>query len=290
MCMKLFRQAFVTAALIALGGCVTAPTLELDDALATVPYEIDESGLIIVKALVNDEGPYDFALDTGASISFLFEDRARELALEAVPDTDVTIHGIVASGEFPLTRIGRIQVDNAVWNDALLVLLPGRTPATESVDGILGIDFMRRYTIAFSQGESILRLYRPERVREDAYRGWTPVPLEPATIRQSTERLYFFEVTIDAHRIPALFDLGATDNLMNWASSPSVSAQENNWPVRSAARESLLSFTREACTRRACAGEGRSFRLRTSIFIECSITRPGRSQSSVRGFSANAVS
>jgi len=233
--MKRFRQAFVTAAVIALGGCAAAPSLELDDALATVPYEIDESGLIVVKALVNGRGPYDFALDTGASISFLFEERAAELAIEAVPDTDVIVHGIVATGEFPASRIDRIQVENAVWSDPLLVLLPGKTAATENVDGILGIDFMRRYTIAFSQGESVLRLYRPELVREDAYRGWTAVPLEPATIGRSTERLFFFEVTIDARRIPALFDLGATDNLMNWAAADRIGIV----PVGVSAREQL---------------------------------------------------
>ena len=65
-----------------LWGC--AGMLDEDGALATVPYEINENKGIVVEARVNGQGPFAFTLDTGASISVVFDDLSNELGLEPV--------------------------------------------------------------------------------------------------------------------------------------------------------------------------------------------------------------
>ena len=56
---------------------------------------------------------------------------------------------------------------------------------TSGIDGILGVDFLRRYAVGFSTRDRVIRLYPPDLVARRNYRGWTSVPLEPEYIGDS---------------------------------------------------------------------------------------------------------
>ena len=215
--MKLNLKVIGLAPVCALWGC--ASVLDEDGALAIAPYDIKENGRIVIDVQVNDQGPYAFALDTGASISVVFDELRNELALEPVPGKAVMIHGVVASGKFPLLSIRRLAVGREVWADARVAVLPGETAASTNIDGILGVDFLRRYAVGFSTRDRIVRLYPPDLVGRRTYRGWTSVALEPEYIGNSGAALYFFEIEIAGHRIPAAFDLGSGLNIINWAAA-----------------------------------------------------------------------
>jgi len=214
-----FKLLKITA-LFALSGC--AGTLDLDGALAMTPYLVEPSGRIVIEAHVNDEGPFNFALDTGASISAVFDELRDELALASVPGKLVIVHGAVATGQFPLLDIDRVEVGREVWLQPRIVSLPGLTEAGQSIDGVLGIDFLRRFAVGFSTTDRVVRLYPPSLVARRSYRGWASVPLEFERIGERGAALYFMEIEIDGRRVPALFDLGAGLNMMNWAGAHSL--------------------------------------------------------------------
>lgn len=217
---KLDLKILGLAAIFVLCGC--ASVLDQDGALAIAPYHIEDSGRIVLEARVNDQGPFLFALDTASSISVIFNELRNELGLEFVPGQWVIIHGAVASERFPLLNISRIQVGREIWADARLASLPGETAAGATIDGILGVDFLRRYAVGFSTGDRVVRLYPPDLVGGRSYRGWASVPLKPEPIGGSGAALYFLEIEIDGHSIPALFDLGAGLNMINWAAARSL--------------------------------------------------------------------
>lgn len=217
--------SFAIAALSALAGC--ASILELDDALAAAPYRIDPSGRILVDTYINDSGPFDFVLDTGSSISAIFGDVSDTLSLDAVPDIRVIVHGAVASGTFPLLDVARLVVAGAAWPDPRLVRLPGVTDAGTGIDGVLGLDFLQRYAVGFVAGERIVRLYKPETVAERAYRGWASIPFKSREIGENGAALYFIDVTIEGWEIPAVFDLGAGLNMINWAGAGSLGIEQD---------------------------------------------------------------
>ena len=218
--MKLDLKILLLATVFVLCGC--ASTLNQDSALAIAPYHIVNGGRIVVEARVNDQGPFHFALDTGASISIVFDKLRNKLELESAPGKSVNIHGLVASGQFPLVSISRLQVGREIWADPRIASLPGETAASAKIDGILGIDFLRRYAVGFSTEDRVLRLYPPNLVRDRSYRGWTFVPLERVNIGESGAALYFFEIEISGKKLPALFDLGAGPNMINWPAARSL--------------------------------------------------------------------
>jgi predicted aspartyl protease len=202
--------------------CGCASTLDQDDALAITPYHIQKDGRIVIEVRVNDQGPFRFALDTGSSISVVFDELRNELELEVVPGKWVTIHGAVASGQFPLLSVSRIQVEREIWANPRIASLPGETAAGTTIDGLLGIDFLREYAIGFSTRERVVRLYPPDLISNRSYRGWAIVPLERVTVSKSGAALYFFEIDIGGQKVPALFDLGAGLNMINWPAARSL--------------------------------------------------------------------
>ena len=218
--MKLELKGLLVAATLVL--CACASTLDQDGALAVSPYHIAKGGRIVVEARVNDQGPFRFALDTGSSISVIFDKLRKQLELESATGESVIIHGLVTSGEFPILNISRLDVGRETWADARIVALPGETAAAARIDGILGIDFLRRYAVGFSVEDRVVHLYPPDLVRDRSYRGWASVPLEHVNIGERGAVLYFFDVEIAGRKVPALFDLGAGQNLINWPGARSL--------------------------------------------------------------------
>ncbi|NNL51732.1 MAG: hypothetical protein HKO73_13065 [Woeseiaceae bacterium] len=206
----------------ALSGC--AGTLELDDALAIAPYHIEDGGRIIVEARVDGLGPFDFVLDTGASISAIFDKLRDELGLEPVPGKVVIIHGAVASGRFSLLDIDRLEIGQETWDDPRIVSLPGETAAGSTVDGVLGVDFLQRYAVGFSTSDRVVRLYPPDLIARRSYRGWASVPLQAEPVGETGASVHYIDIEIDGWPIKAVFDLGAGFNMINWPGVRSLGA------------------------------------------------------------------
>lgn len=209
------------AALLA-SGC--ASVLDEDGALAMVPYVINENGFIVIDADVNRQGPYRLALDTGASITTVFDPLRDELGLEPIPGKLAIVHGAVTKGEFQVLDVDEIAIANETWAQPTVVSLPGKTLTGSGIKGLLGIDFLRKYAVGFSAREKVIRLYPVERVEQSIYRGWTSIRLRAETIGETGAALYFFDVEVDGHKIAAAFDLGSGLNLMNWAGARSLGA------------------------------------------------------------------
>ena len=251
------------AAFLALPGC--AGVLDLDDALALVPYHIEGEGRIVVEVRINGHGPYDFVLDTAASISAVFDNVRDELVLEPVPGKWVIVHGAVASGKHSLLDIDRLELGTESWVAPRIVSLPGETAAGDSIDGVLGVDFLRRYAIGFSTRDRAIRLYPPNLVARRSYRGWASVPLKAELIGESGAAVYFIDVEIDGWAITAVFDLGAGFNLINWPGARSLGIS-----ARALKKKGLLSGALESSREvaRLAAGEvtTASIRWRNEVF------------------------
>ena len=207
-------KATLIAASLLVSGC--ASFLDEDGALAVVPYRISDSGQIVLDTAINDQGPFVFAFDTGASISVVFDHAREDLGLECVADRNVVIQGMVGSGTFPIAIVDRLQLGGEVWADARLAAMPGGKLAGAEIDGILGIDLLDRYAVSFSTEDKALRLYAPESVQDRSYRGWTTVPLRELSIGKGGSAVYVIDVKVGSVQIPALLDLGAASNILNW--------------------------------------------------------------------------
>ena len=206
----------------ALFCCGCAPVLDQGRALAVAPYTISDSGLIVIQARIDGHGPFDFALDTAASISVILDQLGERLELHHDPGKRIRVYGAVTSDDFPLLTVGRLEVGNEVWANARIVSMPIESLDRAGIDGLLGVDFLRRYAVGFSLADRAIRLFPPDLVSHESYRGWTAIPLEPVYVGDDGAALYTFEIRIGNENIPAVFDLGAGLNILNWSAAESL--------------------------------------------------------------------
>ena len=219
-CIRRLPGFIPLAAVFILSGCAT--TLDLDGALTVVPYRIERDGRIVVEAAVNGAGPFEFVLDSAATISAVFDRLGDQLSLEIIPGQVVRIRGAVASGEYPLVDVDHLTFGTETWDTPRVVSLPSDSKAAGDLDGVLGVDFLGRYAVFFSAGERVIRLYPPELVARQSYRGWSSIPLTVRSISKGGPAVYVIDIEIDGHEIPAVFDLGAGVNMINWKGAHSL--------------------------------------------------------------------
>ncbi len=199
--------------LLTITGCATL--LDEDGAVAVAPYHLRDAGRIVIEVNVNNQGPYEFALDTAASISVVFDSLAKTLDLKPIPGKRVLIHGAVNSEPAPLINVDTIAVGNSRWVNPRIALI-SNAHAGEGLDGILGMDFMRQYAVGFSRADRVVRLYPPELISKRSYRGWNNIPLTTDAVRDSNAVLYVMKLQIKNRNVKAVLDLGAGVNIMNW--------------------------------------------------------------------------
>ena len=216
-----FRSGLLVALFLA-AGCADQLVLDDDGALLVIPHEVGSQGHIIVKTMINDHGPYRFALDTGASISVVFDKTREEAGLELLAGEQVLVHGMIGSGHFPLTTVAELKVGKESWRSGRLASLPGNNWVPTEIDGILGVDFLSRYAVGVSAQDRVVRLYPPELVSNRSYGGWHSVPMRKLQVGEGTAFAYSINLEINKVVIPAILDLGAGFNLMNWRAASAI--------------------------------------------------------------------
>jgi hypothetical protein len=148
--------------LLALGGCsLTLGQSTSSGPPTVVPVRVlhgqDHTVLVLVPVTVNGRGPYDFVLDTGASVSLIDQALAQRLGL-ASTGTDHSVSGIGGT-----VQVGFVAVKN--WQMGRLKLppaqlgsgpIPGdRHDVTEQ--GLLGSDILSQFgTITINYDDSTL--------------------------------------------------------------------------------------------------------------------------------------
>jgi predicted aspartyl protease len=123
----------------------------------------DNDAAVLVPVHVNGAGPFDFVLDTGATLTCVDASLANRLALEAEPGR--LGFGLDASrpGQVQLLRIDSLRVGNAatVDLDACVLDLAHIQAAGLHVDGLLGLNFLKQFrvTLDFEKEEILLRKF-----------------------------------------------------------------------------------------------------------------------------------
>jgi predicted aspartyl protease len=109
-----------------------------------------EKPIIIVKASVNSRGPYDFAVDTGASATVLSKQTAQELGVMNNPSTLKEGHGCCGPIDLSMTTVESVRVGNVEAKD-LTVAIMDLSTISKCIEiqlaGIIGYNFMKDYRV-----------------------------------------------------------------------------------------------------------------------------------------------
>jgi len=134
--------------------------------LVTIPADITDYGLILLRARVNDSQPMWFALDSGASFPFVIDVR-RAKALGLKLQGHLTLDGGAGPGtyEASLTRGVSISLGDLKFTDQsanVIALSSLEALAGRSLDGLVGLDLFTRYVVEIDYRGRVVRLYDPQ--------------------------------------------------------------------------------------------------------------------------------
>jgi predicted aspartyl protease len=180
---------------------------------------------VLVHAMLNHREPVTLLLDTGATRTMLTPDIARRLGLN--PAVDTPRSPIVLLGgqraQMPLIRLASLAVGDAVVPDLQVgVFTP--LPHTPFIDGLLGGDFLQRFTLRLDYARSRLQL--TPQVASDPPSGLST--LTPATVQSivpiETIGNHILVRAMLNHReaVTLLLDTGATHTMLTPAAARRV--------------------------------------------------------------------
>jgi predicted aspartyl protease len=201
---------------------IIAPTHPLD----LVPHDMsgkadyvagtrpDQIGRIIVNVMVNQRGPFQFALDTGANRTVLTPRLITVLGLHTDDGADVELNGVTGSAAVPTALVELLAAgDLAIKSQRL----PVADALTSGIDGILGVDGLnsKRVTVDFAKNRIEIRNARYEGPLEGAMR-------IPAQMRFG--RLMVINAYVNGVRVKGVIDTGSEYTLGNDALRAALAA------------------------------------------------------------------
>lgn len=138
--------------------------------------------LILLPVHVNDRGPFEFILDTGAGTSLLSSDLAKQLDVKIVGSKE----GQSAGGK---VSVSLAKVDSLAVSETKLEAVDvgivdlshiGKTVGAK-IDGDLGYNFLKHFRVTINYRDCELRLEDPKRVESFARSAKTEVSIRLAS-------------------------------------------------------------------------------------------------------------
>lgn len=159
--------AFAAALLIATAGCtgdvspaeVVAPP---DSASGEVGFDLAGPGgaALVVPVHVNGQGPFNFVLDTGATLICMDEGLVSRLEVPVDRGRSGVGAGIESSGRIQLVRLDSVRVGAARAEQlSACVLDLAHTQALGiEFDGLIGLNFLREFRVTLDFERNVLIL------------------------------------------------------------------------------------------------------------------------------------
>lgn len=190
------------------------PAVFLDTAL-------DAIDRMTVEVFINEQGPFNFVVDTGADRSALSTTLAARLGLERGPD--VMLHGVGGSALTQTAKVPLMVAGDARMKNAELPVL---TPERLGVDGLLGVDMLNDRNVIMDFRRKRLEVRRSSPLSAD-YHGVREVSVL-ADARFG--RLAVANARVSGVRCMAFIDSGSGASMGNMALAEAIKLRVRRKP------------------------------------------------------------
>ncbi|MEX2272230.1 MAG: retropepsin-like aspartic protease [Vicinamibacterales bacterium] len=162
--MGMLRLVALIASVITSACTMPAGTATPDPAAGPgeIAFRLGGAGgaAIVVPVSLNGKGPYDFVLDTGATLTCLDESLAEELSLARVPGVIGRGATLGSSGPVGLRRLDSISIGEARSTDVTVCTLDLANIRAMGLEvrGLLGLNVLKAYTVTLDFKRNVLSL------------------------------------------------------------------------------------------------------------------------------------
>jgi clan AA aspartic protease (TIGR02281 family) len=129
--------------------------------LKGIPFRLaDEKKkpLILIEASINNQGPYSFVIDTGATMTVLSPEIARKLELDLSSDTKDTAHGAGGQMQVSLVSLKSLRIGEAEAKDlkAAVMDLTSLKQIIGDFDGVIGYNFLFQFRVMIDYPQKVI--------------------------------------------------------------------------------------------------------------------------------------
>jgi len=214
---RLFAMLF-SVLLAALGPARAAAPL------AVIPYKVTSEGAVAIDVTINGHGPYPFVIDTGATLTIAFENLARRENFQAAERPQVRVLGISGARFFSPFEIGEIRAGTTLAREHVGVVLPDWEAPRDTPAGVIGLDILERFALAFDVRAKTLTLYERGGLPDDLTKRMRTAPIRRPRFAGSGARLYAARGRVNGEPIEFIVDLGIATTLINYAAGDAMLA------------------------------------------------------------------
>lgn len=118
---------------------------------------------MVVPVHINGDGPLQFALDTGSTLTCVDHRVAERLQLPEQPGMQGVTAGASGVGEIRVVMLDSLRVGGASMRElsACVVELAHARQVGVEIDGLLGLNFLRAYRVGIDFNRRVLSLQNP---------------------------------------------------------------------------------------------------------------------------------
>jgi predicted aspartyl protease len=177
---------------------------------AEVRLSWDSTGHVVVPAIVNGKGPFEFILDTGADESAVYSWFAKSLHLPAGGKRELS--GATGSSAETGTLLSTLAVDGHVITQVEADTVPDR-PDGAKLAGVIGADLMLHRLVVIDFGCGTAALLPIQTVRSEIVGAGATV-VQAGSIRDGKQLT--LPVTVNGATGVAVLDTGSRSTLINY--------------------------------------------------------------------------
>jgi predicted aspartyl protease len=161
--------ARILPCLLLLAACVdmepSSVEVPADSAAGEIAFEMAGPGgaALMVPVRINGDGPYQFILDTGATVTCLDERLASSLALPEVRGVIGTAAGVGGQGGVRLVSVDSLSIGSVRAHDlqACVVDLEHLGGVGLELDGLIGLNVLSQFRVTLDFERNIVTLAEP---------------------------------------------------------------------------------------------------------------------------------
>ncbi|MGI9089804.1 MAG: retropepsin-like aspartic protease [Gemmatimonadaceae bacterium] len=146
-------------------GAPAKVTVPVDSVAGEISFRLAGAGgaAIAVPVYINGHGPVDLILDTGATLTCVDDELARELALPQRVGAIGVGASVGGTGPLRLVRVDSLRVGGARASDITVCALDlqGLRAISPNVHGLLGLNFLKSFRVTINFQRRILTLATP---------------------------------------------------------------------------------------------------------------------------------